>query len=92
MQGLQAHGHPIQLVTYGAWHGGLRELLPTHREFTALTLSASLDPGRGATTNISRLHFDTSHLRRALEPAGLACPPMDQQLIGVYADAMAHPT
>jgi thioester reductase-like protein len=90
MRGVQAHGHAMELVPYGAWHGALRELLPAHREFTALALSASLDPERGASTNISRMHFDTSRLRLALAPVGLACPPMDQPLIGTYSDAMAR--
>jgi thioester reductase-like protein len=90
VQGIREHGYAVELVPYAAWHNALRGVLPAHREFTSLALGAALDPERaGARTNISGMHFDTSRLRSALAPAGIAFPPMDRQLIGTYVDAMA---
>lgn len=88
VQGLQAHGHAMELVPFAAWHGALRGLLAAHREFMPLVLGAALDPDRGAKPNIQTLEFDTSRLSGVLAPLALTCPPLDQRLIGTYADAM----
>lgn len=90
VQGLQANGHAMELVPFAAWHGALRRLLASHREFMPLVLGAALDPSRGAKPNIQTLAFDTSRLRGVLASIGLTCPSLDQQLIGTYADAMVR--
>lgn len=87
---MRAHGHAVELVPFAAWQAALRGALAAHREFTSLALGASFDPERSARINITGMHFDTSRLRRALAPTGVACPPLDQQLIGTYVDAMVR--
>ena len=90
VQGIREHGYAIELVPFAAWQNALRRVLAAHREFTSLVLGASFDPERSTRANISGMHFDVSRLRRVLEPAGVACPPMDRQLIGTYVDAMVR--
>ena len=90
VEGIRDSGQTIDFVPFAAWQAALRDILPTHREFTPLVLASSLDPERTARTNIQGMHFDTSRLRDALAPTGLACPPLDRQLIGTYVDAIAR--
>lgn len=90
VQGLQENGHALDLVPFAAWHGALRGVLTSHREFMPLVLAANLDPARGAKPNIQTMRFDASRLRDIIAPAGLTCPPLDRRLIGTYADAMVR--
>jgi thioester reductase-like protein len=90
VQGVREHGYAIELVPFAAWQNALRRVLAAHREFASLVLGASFDPERSTRANISGMHFDVSRLRRVLEPAGVACPPMDRQLIETYVDAMVR--
>jgi thioester reductase-like protein len=90
VQGIQENGHPMELVSFAAWHGALRGVLTAHREFMPLVLASALDPDRTAKSNIQAMQFDASHLRGVLAPVGLTCPPLDRQLIGTYVDAMVR--
>ncbi|MES2522483.1 MAG: thioester reductase domain-containing protein [Gemmatimonadota bacterium] len=90
VRGMQRHGYPIELVSSAAWHERLRGVLPAHREFMPLVMGASADSKRGLhESNIFSMQFDASRLRAALAGTGITCPPLDQGLIGTYADAMA---
>ena len=52
-------------------------------------MGASADPKRGGSdNNMFSIRFDASRLRAALAKSGVACPPLDQHLIGTYVDAM----
>jgi myxalamid-type nonribosomal peptide synthetase MxaA len=90
VQGMREHGHAVELVPFAAWQKALRGVLPAHREFTALAMGASADPAKSKEqNNIFAMQFDATQLRAALEGTGVACPPLDQELIGTYVDAMA---
>jgi thioester reductase-like protein len=89
VHGMQAHGQPIELVPLAVWQKTLRGVLAAHREFTPLVMGASADSKRGGSdNNMFSIRFDASQLRAALAESGVACPPLDQQLIGTYVDAM----
>lgn len=92
VQGVRAHGYAVELTPFAAWQTALRGVLAAHREFTPLALGGAFDPERSASINITGMHFDAARLRSALAPAGVACPPLDQQLIGTYVDAMVRDT
>jgi hypothetical protein len=48
------------------------------------------DPtGSAGEANVFSMQFDASRLRSALLGTGVACPPLDQRLIGTYVSAMA---
>lgn len=90
VQGMREHGHAVELVPFAAWQKALRGVLPAHREFTALAMGASADPAKSKEqNNIFAMQFDATQLRAALEGTCVACPPLDQELIGTYVDAMA---
>jgi thioester reductase-like protein len=92
VRGMREQGHAIELVSTAAWHDALRMALPAHREFTPLVLLGSQDPTRAAgEANVFSMQFDASRLRSALLGTGVACPPLDQRLIGTYVSAMAAP-
>lgn len=93
VHGMRDHGYPIELVPFAAWQQRLRGVLPAHREFTPLVMGASMDPERTKRdNNIFAMQFDASRLRAALARTGLACPPLDRQLIGTYVNAIARDT
>jgi len=90
VEGMRENGYPVELTPFAAWHKALHGVLATHREFMALALAGSFDPERTAQANISKMRFDGARLRSALAASGVACPPLDRQLIGTYVGAMAR--
>jgi thioester reductase-like protein len=90
VEGMRDEGHLVQLVPFAAWHKALRGVLAAHRDFMPLVVASSLDPARTARTNIQEIHFDASHLREALAPTGVTCPPLGASLIGTYVGAISR--
>ena len=91
VRGMQEEGHAIDLVSPAAWHDALRAALPAHRELAPLVLLGAPDPAR-SNPNVSSMQFDASRLRAALANTGVACPPIDRRLIGIYLNAIARDT
>jgi thioester reductase-like protein len=92
IRAVQAQGHAIEFVSPTAWHAALRAALPAHRELAPLVLlggAQNEDPAR-STPNVSSMRFDAARLRAALAGTGVACPPLDQELIGTYINAIAR--
>lgn len=90
VRAMQEQGHAIDLVPPAAWHESLRAALPAHRDFMPLLLLGAQDQTHRP--NVSSMHFDASRLRAALAGTGVACPPIDRQLIGTYLRAIARET
>jgi thioester reductase-like protein len=91
VRGMQDAGHAIDLVSPAAWHDALRAALPAHRYLMPLVLLGAQDQSLGE-TNVLSMQFDASRLRAALADTGVACPPLDQRLIGTYVDAITRDT
>lgn len=89
VRGIQEQGHPIEIVSKTEWHDSLRKALPSHRDLTPLMLLGAQDP-TARDPNIFSMQFDASRLRAALAGSGVACPPLDQELIGTYVNAMTR--
>jgi thioester reductase-like protein len=86
---MQQQGHPIEIVSKAAWQAALRSALPAHRELSPLVLLGGQDQ-TDAGGNIFSMQFDASRLRATLADTDVACPPLDQGLIGTYVNAIAR--
>jgi thioester reductase-like protein len=89
VSGIQEQGHAIEIVSKAEWYDSLRAALPRHRDLTPLMLLGAQDP-LASDPNIFSMQFDASRLRAALAGTGVACPPLDRQLIGTYVNAMTR--
>lgn len=89
IRGMQQQGHPIEIVPKDTWRSGLRAALPANRGLTPLVLLAGQDATR-TDGNIFSMQFDASRLRATLADTDVECPPLDQELIGTYVNAIAR--
>jgi thioester reductase-like protein len=89
---LEGEGFDLTYVDFPEWYGHLKILSQTHPAFMPVFYLCSLrkEKAFGDGENISSLQFDTTNVRRYLDPA-YHCPGLHDGLLRRYFDYIANP-
>ncbi|MGO9922933.1 MAG: thioester reductase domain-containing protein [Isosphaeraceae bacterium] len=89
---IRARGYPLRTVSVADWKDQASAVLGQDLEksmFAWLPLVAALTTGEGPLV-LPQLRYDCAHTLGGLEGTSIACPPVDNRLLGTYFDHLVR--
>ncbi len=81
---MRSLGYPLERVPYERWTAALTEYARSSAESPLAPFLSLIEPPVGDDVPAPRLRIESSHTRKLLEKAGIACPAIGQELLSAY--------